>query len=168
MTAIPFNYKCKTCANRGVAQNNVDACAKFKIPINVEKDFCAWHTNMNTTVCAFCRSIENITIFTFEGKPLPVCASCVSKIYSCATCADASICGFKSDHSEPQVVVQRVQQGFMTVQQQVKNPHLIAKHCPTCRCCHEPGASNTCLKDLNGEGCPNWRIQTALLQEYSL
>ena len=63
-----------------------------------------------------------------------VCENC-----SHSTCANCKNCGcaFVEDKSMPDVVMQTIQQGNMTMQQQVKNPEKIRKHCTNCPCFHE-------------------------------
>jgi hypothetical protein len=86
-----------------------------------------------------------------------VCGNCLKIIGSCATCYYQNICGFKSDHSEPQIVMKTVQQGMMRMQTQVKNPNLIEKHCVNCRCSYDTQGS--CQKDDNGVNCVNWKMR---------
>ena len=89
------------------------------------------------------------------------CNNCYQHYHTCNTCINQLICGFKNDHSEPQVVMKTVHQGFMTMQQQVKNPNLIAKHCTTCKCSWD---RENCHKDNNGICCPNYQLNTEILK----
>lgn len=161
---IPFYYKCSSCASKGKTREGQDACAKFKIPIDVTKDFCAWHSNEDTSTCASCGSSENLIINQIDDKNIVLCQSCSAALYTCGGCANANICAFKADHSEPQIVMRTVRQGMMTMQTQGKNPNLVAKHCTTCRCAGAPVGPDDypCLKDNQGAGCANWQLNPNL------
>ncbi len=156
---IPFFYRCKTCASRGTTQSNQPACAKFKISINPEEDFCAWHTNESTTSCAFCGQTGSLTIYELNDEILPLCANCSSMIGTCHTCENIATCDFQNDHNEPQVVMKTVRQGMMTMQTQIKNPVLVDRHCKHCQCGLTTG---DCLRDNNGIGCKNWKVKNNL------
>ncbi len=152
---VPFFYKCKTCASRGMTAQNQPACAKFKISINPEEDFCAWHTSENTTSCAVCGSTEQLIIYETNDTVIPFCPNCSALIGTCQTCKNKGQCDFQNDHSEPQVVMKTVRQGMMTMQTQVKNPKLVERHCKHCQCGLPTGE---CLVENNGAGCKNWKM----------
>jgi len=168
MNTIPFNYRCRTCANKGMAQDNTPACVKFKIKINPEEDFCAWHDNENIQGCHICGSTDNLIIDNIDNENYLFCKGHYNAIHSCQGCVNNNVCGFASDHSEPQVVMKTIRQGMMTMQTQIKNPNLIQKHCSKCQCSYADGTDFACLKDLpNHLSCSNWQLQKALLQQYS-
>lgn len=167
MNTIPFNYKCKTCANKRLAQNNTPACAKFKIKINPEEDFCAWHENENTAGCTICGSTDDLIIEVIDDENYLFCQGHYNAIHSCQGCINNNVCTFVSDHSEPQVVMKTIRQGGMIMQTQVKNPNLIQKHCSQCQCSYADGTSFACVKDSSDHlGCQNWQLQKALLQQH--
>ena len=145
---------CKTCALRGATNTGTPACSKFKIPI--ENNGCTWHTT-NTLTCELCgQPKDTVMIWQNDNTEKLICTDCYNSIGSCHTCVNVNTCNFKNDHSEPQVVSKTIQQGFMTMQTQVKNPHLVEKHCSTCRC---SDVNNNCFKDDTGAGCPNWQLR---------
>lgn len=149
----------------GATSDGTPACAKFKIAIKPEEDFCAWHVNENATTCALCGSPENIILYNFEDEFVPVCQNHAKQLISCKTCMHGKICGFTSDRSEPQVVTKTVRQGGMIMQMQVKNPKLVEKHCNSCYCSVSSETSNdiVCCKDSNGDSCPHWALDSSLL-----
>lgn len=148
---------CKTCALRGATNTGTPACSKFKIPIDdIENNGCTWHIT-NIPTCEICgQPKDTVMIWQNDNTEKLICTDCYNLIGSCRTCANANICNFKNDHSEPQVVSKTIQQGFMTMQTQVKNPHLVEKHCSTCRC---SDVNNNCFKDDNGANCTNWQLR---------
>ena len=166
---IPFFYKCKSCANQGTTNQGTPACAKFKIAINPEEDFCAWHENQNAMGCLFCGSTENVVLEEIDGKYYSFCANHHTAFHSCQGCTYNNVCGFKSDHSEPQMVTKTIRQGGMIMQTQGKNPKLVQKHCQTCRCSMvlPEGGDPFCLKEDAEAACLNWQPQITLLQQYS-
>ena len=155
---------CKTCALRGQFQNGQWGCSKFNIPVNLEKDFCSWHERETDVVpCDICRKglkPEDTTICQVDDHNLILCNQCCSLIGKCATCTYQRECGFEKDHSMPHYVMQTIQQGMMTMQTQIKNPELVQKHCPSCRC----HVNNQCLKQTNGDVCQSWSILPELLR----
>lgn len=161
---MPFEKKtiskCKTCGLRGTFQNGSPGCSKFKVQIDLDKDFCSWHVPEGAlTTCSFCQNktpIKDTIIHYFNDKLILICPQCNSLVGTCHTCIHQPKCDFKSDTSEPQVVMKTVRQGMMTMQTQVKNPNLIKKHCIKCTCSY--GTEGNCLKDSNGDGCPNWQL----------
>ena len=157
MNNIPFYYQCKSCGNRGKAQTGQDACIKFKIPINIEEDFCSFHTDKAITKCVSCGN-EATNIWMFEDIFLPLCSSCSSTIGTCASCNNSLNCDFENDHSEPSFVFQTVTKGLMRMQTQVKNPTLIDRHCKHCVCGNPEGH---CYRDESQ--CSNWKIRQDLL-----
>ncbi len=164
---IPFYYKCKTCGLRGTTNQGVDACAKFKIQINPEEDFCAWHENENTLSCCICGATDNLIIEEIDGENYLFCSGHYNAIHSCQGCINNNVCALASDHSEPQVVMKTIRQGMMTMQTQVKNPNLVKKHCSVCHCSYVDGQEVACLKDSPDHlSCSNWQLQKALLQQY--
>ena len=148
---------CKTCILRGATNTGAPACTKFKILIgDIESNGCTWHLS-ESSVCEICgQKKDSVLIWQQEEVEKVICADCYPKMYACHTCVNSSICGFRNDHSEPQIVNKTIQQGFMTMQTQVKNPNLVEKHCSTCQCSK---TDNECFKDENGVECPNWRLR---------
>lgn len=162
-----FNqYKCKTCAYLGTTNTGSDACVLYKKIIDKDKDFCSTHEKAQDHItCQICKrslNASNIIIYQGEDYELYLCDSCAARMGTCATCNYQNECGFRNDHSEPQVINQTVQNGFMTMQTQVKNPHLIEKHCISCRCSY--GGKGNCIRDDNEVSCPNWQIVPELRQ----
>lgn len=155
-------YYCSSCANKGTAQNGSPACILYQKIIDPTKDFCSQHTPINNTVkCDVCNlsiyPASQFNIWLINDKDYYVCPNCNKYIGTCNSCAYTSECDFRNDHSEPQIINQTVQQGFMTVQTQVKNPKLVEKHCISCRCSIDN--KGTCLKNDNAAVCPNWVIK---------
>ena len=162
MKQMDFKYKCKSCVRKGKFQDGSDGCSKFNIKINLEKDGCSWHKRDETTCCLCGNSDDNmIILYGVNNDVYPFCNNCFKSYHTCQLCQDKNICEFKNDHSEPQIIMQTIRQGYMTMQQQVKNPKLIAKHCTTCHC---SWGKENCHKDDNGINCPNWQLKTDLLQ----
>ena len=90
---IPFFYKCKSCGQRGQTNDGREACAKFKIVINPEEDFCSWHTTKDSSKCAFCGSADNLILYDIGNDDhLIVCSKCYPALFSCQTCANAQDC----------------------------------------------------------------------------
>ena len=158
--------KCKTCALRSSFQDGTPACSKFKIKVDPEKDYCSWHKQSQDLIkCRICGQQFNnsdLIIFEINKQHLIVCNNCSQYIGACNSCVHQSECSFKADHSEPQFVRQTVRQGMMTMQQQVKNPYLVEKHCMNCICSY--GYQGDCCKD-NNCGCKNWQVIPELLQD---
>ena len=119
---MDFKYACRTCGNRGKTNDNQDACAKFKIKIDLSKDGCSWHTNEFIT-CAICGRQYNpneVTAYITDTMEVCyVCKNCYSQFHTCGTCEIYPKCGFSEDRTEPQVVTKTIRQGFMTMQTQV-------------------------------------------------
>ena len=160
---------CKTCASLSKTQDGRDACARFKILINPNEDFCSQHvTKGQTEVCDICGThlpIDQFYIWTNsdETKQSLICGNCLKAMNTCATCEFGNICGFKSDRSEPQIVMKTVNNGMMRMQTQVKNPNLVIKHCQRCTCSNgaDPHIRDiVCFKDENGEGCKKWQMRS--------
>ena len=125
---------CKSCSKLGTFSDGSPGCIKFKIKVNPTEDYCKWHKMKTDPIaCEVCKRSFSANELSYwydpkEEKGSWVCAECLGKVGTCATCFFQSDCGFAMDHSEPQVVMQNVQKGFMTMQTQVKNPHLVQKH----------------------------------------
>ena len=149
---------CKTCANQGYFQDGAAGCVLFKVKINPEIDFCSKHIPKNQTIrCELCGhdfDIKKLFYWTNQDDTSNwlVCENCLNKIGTCGTCYYQNSCGFMNDHSEPQYVNRIVQQGFMKIQTQGKNPHLVEKHCTSCRC----SCGEDCMRDEQGVNCKNW------------
>lgn len=161
--------KCKTCGFKGIFQNGIDGCSKFKIPVDPEKDFCSWHISENSvTTCGICQNIvpiKDTLIHYFNEKMILTCQNCHTLIGTCHTCAHQPECSFMSDTTEPQVVMRTIRQGMMTMQTQVRNPNLVKKHCLKCKCSY--GTEGDCIKIENGDGCTNWLLLPELLPKDS-
>ena len=155
---------CKTCANLGQFNDGSPGCIKFKIKVNPETDYCAWPvTKGQTEQCDLChRQLPQTELFYWlnkdESQGYWVCQECLGTIGSCATCTYYYDCGFVNDHSEPQVVFQTQKKGFMTMQTQVKNPHLVQKHCISCRCSYGD-QDPECQRNENGINCGHWMMR---------
>ena len=159
---MDFKYKCKSCAYRGRFQDGSDGCSKFNIKVNLEKDGCSWHKGDGSRCCLCDKPSDNLTLWCTDANEWYVfCPECYSHIHTCSTCRDGQVCPFQYDKSEPPYITKTIRQGFMTMQQQVKNPNLIAKHCTTCHCFWE---KENCHKETNGVSCPNWQLKTDLLR----
>ena len=167
MPTIPFEFRCDSCAQCGTTNTGQPACAKHKIAVNPKKDGCTWHTNKGSTSCVFCGDNQNLIIYSVNDVYYPVCAAHSQYMYKCQTCQHSDECSFAADHSAPQVIMKTVRQGMMTMQTQVRNPELVIKHCPTCKCGQfnqaDQKSEPICLKETVGE-CPNWQVKTTLLQ----
>ena len=161
---MDFKYLCRTCRRQGTFQDGSPGCAKFKIKVNPEKDFCAWHDSKDAPTCAFCDEIEGLILISLSDDWYYICQDHFKVLYTCQTCEWSAQCDFQNDHSEQPYVMRQVRKGNMIMSQQVKNPNLIARHCPTCHCSY--GSENNCFKNEspNESGCPNWQLQKELLQ----
>ena len=154
-------FLCNTCVHRGFTNTGEPACILHKKLINLQEDFCSDHFNSSEGAipCSLCKQnvkIRDIIVHINSDNEIQCfCADCYSKLYTCETCRYANECGFASDHSMPQMVMQNIQNGFMTMQTQVKNPKLVEKHCISCRCsCDNKG---TCLRERSNEKlCTHW------------
>jgi hypothetical protein len=151
---------CKTCEERGVTQDNSPACRKFKVPIeDIEKCGCTWH---NTTgqkyQCDLCKQLySSLIIYQTEDRELYLCENCYNNLNTCRTCRHATECGFTNDRSAPQYINQTTNNGFMRVQQQVKNPTLVERHCLSCRCSIDD--KGTCCREIDaGVSCGHWML----------
>lgn len=155
---------CNTCANQGAFQDGSPGCAKFKIKINPEKDFCSWHSANNFPICTFCQEQEGLVLIKLNDSWHYICQNHFSILYTCQTCEYNPICNFRNDSTEQQYVIQQVRQGNMILQQQVKNPNMVSRHCSTCHCSF--GNEYDCFKEscANESGCPNWQLRKELLQ----
>ena len=169
---MKFNqYLCKSCSRQATTQNGSPACSYHKCLIDLENDFCSWHTSLsNSYTCPICgqkKKQKEFYVYPFDDKVAIICQDCAPHMSSCLTCDSKDKCDFQNDHSEPPVVMKTIQQGMMMMQVQVKNPKLIVKHCQKCRCSDGADPSMydiTCFKESDETMCPNWRIQQTLLQ----
>ena len=162
MKAISFK-PCKTCAHRGAARDGSPACIRSKTLINnIEEEGCSWHLDESTMIqCDLCHEkVQQVIIYqTEDEKQYYFCPDCFNKLHTCHTCAYLNDCGFANDHTMPAYVIQNVQQGFMTMQTQVKNPAMIEKHCINCRCSLDD--QGTCAKETNaGTECCHWTMSS--------
>ena len=160
----PISFKpCKTCGHRGVARDGSPACLEHqKIITNIEEEGCTWHFDESVlTQCDLChKKVQQILLYQIDdNKDYCLCTDCANKLYTCHTCAYLNDCGFANDHTMPAYVMQQVQQGFMTMQTQVKNPAMIEKHCISCRCSIDD--KGTCAKETNaGQECTHWALRS--------
>ena len=159
---MDFKKKCGTCANQGTFQDGSPGCVKFKIKVDLNKDFCSWHADKDIPHCKFCNETKNLVIINFNNEnTILVCQEHAGVFNTCQTCEFIHQCGFQQDNSEPQFVMKSIYQGNMVMQQQVRNPNLIKKHCPSCHCSHSD--ESMCLKGTEFN-CPNWSLRKELLQ----
>lgn len=162
MSLIPFYKKCRTCGAKGQFQDGSPGCSKFKIKIDLDNDYCSWHQPENAPECTIChQKKEGIYLWYDEEYTVycPICPTCFAKIGTCDTCTYGNICELMTDQSEPPYVMQTVRQGPMIMQQQVKNPNLIARHCNKC-CCSFDG--KTCNKENEDITCNNWKLNRSI------
>ena len=159
---MDFKYKCKTCSYVGQLQDGSTGCSKFNIKIDLNKDGCSWHKS-NAVTCCVCGKVDDNMILLYGATDdiYPFCSECYEYHHTCRLCKNGNICNFKADKSEPQIVSQTIRQGFVTMQQQIKNPNLVKKHCASCKCSWN---SENCHKDDNGVTCPNWQLKTEMLR----
>lgn len=159
--------KCKTCSVLGAFSDGSPGCGKFQIKVNPEEDYCSWHTTIaNIMNCSLCgKQVQAKELYYWisqdESRTYQICEQCLNIIGTCATCKYGNICNFRNDHSEPQVIMKTVQQGFMTMQTQVKNPKLIVKHCQKCHCSDgaDPSIRDIiCFKDEDNM-CAKWEMR---------
>ena len=161
--------KCVTCGNKGTFQDGTPGCIKFKIPVNLQKDGCSWHIDMNNLYrCKICGAAEtSLLVFDYNQEYHYICEPCFKKLDTCATCSHTN-CTLEQDNSMPTYVFQTIQQGMMTMQTQVKNPELVKKHCPSCKCMvkndNPKGAPYLCGKEVsNGSTCKSWELNSQFL-----
>jgi len=125
--------------------------SQLKIPIHTEQ--CQFCSKEYPTIQLVATNIEDKTLF--------LCPQCYNVIGNCRSCTYVETCGFQADHSEPHQVPQTVRQGPMIMNVQMKNPHLIEKHCSTCRC----QMATECQREKDtGLHCPNYKIEPNLLR----
>lgn len=112
--------------------------------------------------CAFCgqphQQIEMVCFIDDNEKSTLICPQCYGHIGTCVLCQYKAECGFQNDHSEPQIVMQTIRQGMMTMQTQVKNPNLVQKHCVNCRCSYDNNNQPVCMKEENGINCSRFNM----------
>lgn len=161
---MDFKKKCGTCANQGTFQDGSPGCAKFKIKVDLNKDFCSWHADKDIPHCKFCNETQNLILAYFGNNFIPVCEIHEQLFHTCQTCEKSKQCGFREDTSEPQFVMRQVRQGNMVMQTQVKNPNLVEKHCRRCSCYFPDSGDGRCLQEGQTENCPLWSLQKELLQ----
>ena len=83
---IPFYYRCETCGLQGNTTKGTPVCAKFKIAINPEEDFCAWHQNKDIIGCIFCGINDNLLIEEIDGENILLCFDHYQALHSCQGC----------------------------------------------------------------------------------
>lgn len=156
---MDFKHRCSTCANQGTFNDGSPGCGKFKIKIDLNKDFCSWHKNNDTQKCIFCNNTDDLILIQTDNDVVAVCSEHYNVYYSCKFCRYSTQCGFAQDQSEPAYVMKQVQQGPMILQQQVKNPNLVQRHCSKCRCSLTIDAQVVCGKDYQDYACQSWHPQ---------
>lgn len=154
---MDFKKMCRTCANQGTFNDGSPGCVKFKIKVDLNKDFCSWHADKDVPTCIICGATENLIIINNDDDIITVCQEHHDVYYSCQTCENLNKCEFKQDQSEPPYIMQQVRQGPMVIQQQVKNPTLVQRHCPKCCCSSKIDGQVVCVKENQGYACPSWR-----------
>lgn len=133
MKTFGMNDPCKLLQNQKCALSG-GACLTRK--------YCSYPDKEMLTNCDWCSGLMLKADAHIMGDGVVLCARCAESIWSCKGCKQSAQCRFESDPSPlPMYTVQRIQQGPMTVQKQVKNPEREKALCTTCECWHE------------GEGC---------------
>ena len=145
---------CRTCIFKAKANTGEDACRLHSSPqrlhiIDLNKDYCSSHQNENEgqrcDACGQTSLREYILLYRdcpSENPPQILCNSCYARYGTCAFCESANYCDFEQNPiAIPPVVMKTVQQGYMTMQTQVRNPDRIAETCAkNCKCWdHEHG-----------------------------
>ena len=161
MNPIPFYKKCRSCGLRGQFNDGTPGCSKFKIKVNPDEDFCSWHEAENINTCCICGTPSKSLYLWLENDEYhTICEKCFASIGKCPTCQYNNTCELMTDQSEPPYVMQTVQQGMMIMQTQVKNPSLVNRHCPSCRCSY---GSTNCIKDNKEATCNNWVLNRSII-----
>lgn len=166
---------CRGCSMAGTYQDGSPACAKFKIPIDLDKDGCSWRISDSSSYkCGICGTPnnDNLYVYEIENEYHYICPNCYTALGTCNTCSHTDDCGLVKDNSKPTYVFQTVRQGSMTIQSQVLNPELVMKHCSNCKCAikndNPQGAPYTCRKTLQNDiSCSQWQMRHTLLQSNS-
>jgi hypothetical protein len=116
--------------------------------------------------CQICNKefpLQTIVVTEIENYWLMTCPNCYGLLFSCHSCEYANKCNFANDHSEPQMVQQTIRQGAAIISTAVKNPHLIEKHCISCRCSW--GNKGNCSRENdNGMHCSNYHMMPELFK----
>jgi hypothetical protein len=149
---IPFYKLCRTC---GFFNGNQSVCSRQNIQVNPEEDYCSFHISQDTNTCAICKGPLTIDSVIIEPN-IPLCAGCFNAYYNrCEACRHYQEgCAFNEDNSEPHIINQTTRQGFMSIQQQIRNPKLVERHCTKCQC----AINKECQRNNHGTVCPNWTL----------
>lgn len=114
--------------------------------------YCGNHTNQ-PTICDMCGCIildrRGIITKNKTDNFILICEDCYNTLGTCGTCTQD--CSLEKDNTMPRTVMKTVRQGNMTMQTQVLNPDLVAKHCPSCKCYR----NNQCLRQ-KGSSCDKY------------
>lgn len=130
----------RTCGTCAIWKNGACALTNRQIPEDRKvESFCDNH-RYSVNTCDFCGSLidapfqPGIIIFNEKQEIKLICRNCYSKEGTCLTCTINASCALNNDNTMPRYVNKVVRQGNMTLQTQVLNPDLVAKHCPSCKC----------------------------------
>lgn len=130
--------------------------------IDLDNDYCSWHTAENGPECVVCHQKKEGMYLWLDDEYVSfysICPTCFNKMGTCETCINCNNCDLMNDHSESPYIMQTVRQGPMIIQQQVKNPNLIARHCNKCHCSFD---GETCNKDDKDIACNNWKLNRSI------
>ena len=122
-----------------------------------------------TDTCPICHKqapIKTMVIVEIEDYSIILCPQCFGYIGNCASCDYGKVCNFKNDHSEPQMIQQQKRMGMSIITMPMKNPHLVDKHCKTCRCAYDFGIEEPMCQRENDNGlhCGRYKIMPEILQ----
>lgn len=134
MNKIGVNQNCKLRANGNKCLLSGGAC--------LTRQYCYYPDEALTTNCDWCNELMLKADAHIMSDGVMLCTRCAESVWSCKGCKESAQCRFETDPSPiPKYTMQRIQQGPMTVQKQVKNPEREKALCTTCECWCE------------GEGC---------------
>ena len=73
--------KCKTCADKGTFQDGSAGCQRTKTKIDLEKDYCSYHTYSEIEHCDICGQLiinPSDAIIITEPSIHVICSNCIS------------------------------------------------------------------------------------------
>ena len=150
---------CGKCLIRQQAGNGF--CPVFQEKVEDGASACRKYIGHDSAKCDFCGALmpgKPQVVIMEDGTVLQSCAKCGDSIGTCATCAQAKLCGFETNPIQiPKQVQKVVQQGNMRMQTVIRNPEREKETCMKgCPCWDED--TFTCLRQSVG-CCKSWRYE---------
>lgn len=120
---------CEKCALRGPGQ----VCRLTRSVVTTDAKECP-HFLDNLEECDLCHDKFRPRDVVFTGDRI-VCRDCLISLGRCQSCEYVVKCGLRYyQGTKPLYIMQAVQNGNMTIRQQVLNPEVINEICPQCGC----------------------------------